>query len=183
MGIICGGGLLLCLVPMMTLLPVLLLRGRQNVIDHQHTEDETRARIENIWLQRPVLVIGVTVALCALALHPDTGKVKFDYNLMELQSPSLPSVVFEQKLTACGQIPAVRRDRGHEPGPGHCAGGKDQTTDQPVADVEPPADMFENFIDAEPDPKTGIHSGHQSRRWRRCNSVAPDTTPGERLCI
>ncbi len=34
MGIICGGGLLLCLVPMMTLLPVLLLRGRQNVIDH-----------------------------------------------------------------------------------------------------------------------------------------------------
>ena len=34
MGIICGGGLLLCLVPMMTMLPVLLLRGRQNVIDH-----------------------------------------------------------------------------------------------------------------------------------------------------
>jgi len=29
MGIICGGGLLICLVPMLTLLPVLLLRGRQ----------------------------------------------------------------------------------------------------------------------------------------------------------
>ena len=36
MGIICGGGLLLCLIPMMTLLPVLLLRGRQNVIDRSH---------------------------------------------------------------------------------------------------------------------------------------------------
>ena len=100
MGIICGGGLLLCLVPMMTLLPVLLLRGRQNVIDHSHKEDETRARIENLWLQRPALVIGITVALGALAYTQIyQGKVKFDYNLIELQSPSLPSVVFAQKLT------------------------------------------------------------------------------------
>ncbi len=29
MGIICGGGLLVCLIPMLTLLPVLLLRGRR----------------------------------------------------------------------------------------------------------------------------------------------------------
>ena len=28
MGVICGGGLLVCLVPMMTMLPVLLLKGR-----------------------------------------------------------------------------------------------------------------------------------------------------------
>src|SRR5882724_1699447 len=34
MGLICGGGLAVCFIPMMTLLPVLLLRGRQNVIDH-----------------------------------------------------------------------------------------------------------------------------------------------------
>ena len=33
MGLICGGGMLICLVPMMTLLPVLLFRGRQNRID------------------------------------------------------------------------------------------------------------------------------------------------------
>ena len=38
MGIICGGGLLICLVPMMTMLPVLLLRGRQNVVDHEQGE-------------------------------------------------------------------------------------------------------------------------------------------------
>jgi predicted RND superfamily exporter protein len=67
MGLICGGGLLLCFVPMMTLLPVLLLRGHQNVMDHQIHEDEARARIENIWLQRPVLVTGIVVATCALA--------------------------------------------------------------------------------------------------------------------
>src|SRR5437016_13895654 len=35
MGLISGGGVLICLAPMMTLLPVLLLRGRQNVLDHQ----------------------------------------------------------------------------------------------------------------------------------------------------
>ena len=56
MGIICGGGLLICMVPMMTMLPVLLLRGRQNVVDHEQGEvAEKRARIENLWLRRPAL--------------------------------------------------------------------------------------------------------------------------------
>ena len=99
MGIICGGGLLLCLVPMMTLLPVLLMRGRQNVIDHRTTEDDARARIENIWLQRPVLVVAITAGLCVLALV-QSRKVYFDYNMQKLQSVGLPSVVFEQKLFA-----------------------------------------------------------------------------------
>ncbi len=99
MGIICGGGLLLCLVPMMTLLPILLMRGRQNVIDHQTTEDAARARIENLWLQRPVLVVAITAVLCALALV-QARKVKFDYNMQKLQSIGLPSVVFEEKLFA-----------------------------------------------------------------------------------
>jgi predicted RND superfamily exporter protein len=67
------------------------------VIDHQATEDATRARIENIWLQRPVLVMIITVVLCVLALV-QARKVYFDYNLIKMQSPSLPSVMFEQKL-------------------------------------------------------------------------------------
>ena len=57
-------------------MPALLLRGRQNVIDHQTTEDDTRARIENIWLQRPVLVVTITVVLCGLALV-QARKVQF----------------------------------------------------------------------------------------------------------
>ena len=44
MGIICGGGLLICLIPMMTMLPVLLLRGRQNVIDHEQGDLAERGR-------------------------------------------------------------------------------------------------------------------------------------------
>ena len=58
MGIICGGGLLLCFIPMMTMLPVLLLRGRQNVIDLSMKEDLARAvvRVE------VAAVVGVAVA-------------------------------------------------------------------------------------------------------------------------
>jgi uncharacterized protein len=97
MGIICGGGLLVCFIPMITLLPVLLLRGRQNVLDHKTGAVERRARIENIWLERPVLVTIIVVALCALALT-QTHKVFFDYNLLHMQSAGMPAVVFEQKL-------------------------------------------------------------------------------------
>ncbi len=97
MGIICGGGLLVCLIPMMTMLPVMLLRGRQNVLDHKIRDDDRRARLENLWLQRPVLVAAITASLCAAAAF-EARKVYFDYNLIKMQSPSLSSVVFEQTL-------------------------------------------------------------------------------------
>jgi len=98
MGIICGGGILVCLVPMLTLLPVLLLRGRQNVLDHQLTgRMDHRARIEKLWLGRPVTVVVVTVSLCGLAAT-QFGKVYFDYNLLHMQSAGLPAVEFEEKL-------------------------------------------------------------------------------------
>jgi hopanoid biosynthesis associated RND transporter like protein HpnN len=98
MGVICGGGLLICLIPMLTMLPVFLLRGRQNVIDHvQGDVDERRARIENLWLQRPVLTTVITLALCALAAT-QIHKVYFDYNLLNMQSEGLPAVEYEKKL-------------------------------------------------------------------------------------
>lgn len=98
MGIITGGGMIICLVPMMTLLPVLLLMGRQNVLDHQHKQRlEKRARIEKLWLNRPALVVGVTLGTAALALT-QLPKVYFDYNLLNMQSKGLPAVVFEHKL-------------------------------------------------------------------------------------
>ena len=97
MGIICGGGLLVCFIPMITLLPVLLLRGRQNVLDHNIGDVARRARIENIWLERPVLVMVIVAALSVLALT-QIHKVFFDYNLLNMQSAGMPAVVFEQKL-------------------------------------------------------------------------------------
>jgi len=98
MGIICGGGLLICFIPMMTLLPVLLLRGRQNVMNHLYgDEPRARMRIENLWLQRPILVVVLTAALTGLAAS-QLHKVYFDYDLLKLQSLGLPSVETEQKL-------------------------------------------------------------------------------------
>jgi len=98
MGVICGGGLLVCLVPMMTLLPVLLLRGRQNVIDHKQASPlDPRERIERLWLQRPVLVIAMTLVFCAVCAT-QFRKVYFDYNLLNMQSAGLPAVEFEEKL-------------------------------------------------------------------------------------
>ncbi len=149
MGIICGGGLLLCFIPMMTLLPVLLLRGRQNAIDHhQHIkEDLARARIENVWLQRPVWVICITLALCGLAVtQVGADRIKFNYNLMEMQSPTLSSVVTANILinsadksllfgaiVATNLEEAIALERRIEKLP-------------TVAEVDPPAEMLQNFI-------------------------------------
>ncbi len=98
MGVICGGGMVICLVPMMTLLPVLLLRGRQDVSSHKSkSQMDLRARIEKLWLSRPVAVTIVTVVLCALAIS-QFRKIFFDYNLLNMQSAGLPAVEFEEKL-------------------------------------------------------------------------------------
>jgi predicted RND superfamily exporter protein len=97
MGIICGGGLMVCLVPMMTLLPVLLMRGKQNVIDHEHPPVDRRGRLERLWLDRPWTVAGVTLALSGVAVLGGL-KVRFDYNLLHMQSAGLAAVVFEEKL-------------------------------------------------------------------------------------
>jgi hopanoid biosynthesis associated RND transporter like protein HpnN len=98
MGIISGGGLLICLVPMMTMLPVLLLRGRQNKMDEAAPPKiDRRAQLEKIWLDRPFAVIGITLALCIVSAVK-FPKVYFDYNLLNMQSKGLPSVQFERKL-------------------------------------------------------------------------------------
>jgi len=97
MGIISGGGLMICFLPMMTMLPALLLRGRQNVIDHTKHFSEKRARIESIWLKRPGLLILITVVTCAMAAY-QARKVFFDYSLLNMQSEGMPAVVYEQKL-------------------------------------------------------------------------------------
>ncbi|EEF60531.1 MMPL family transporter [Pedosphaera parvula] len=105
MGVICGGGMIVCFIPMMTLLPVLLYRGRQNAIDHEPrkivakppAQVELRARIERIWLHRPITVIVITLFLTALSLT-QFRKVFFDYDLLNMQSEGLPAVVFEKKL-------------------------------------------------------------------------------------
>ena len=114
MGIITGGGMLICLFPMMTLLPVLLLqRGKQNQHDlgvgQESLSDPAKAaalslptmdrrqRIERLWLDRPWMVMGFVGVLCVLAAVR-IPRVTFDYNLLNLQSHGLSAVIFEEKL-------------------------------------------------------------------------------------
>lgn len=100
MGLISGAGLLICLVPMMTLFPVLLLRSRPQTADAEAPMlVERRARIERLWLDRPGLVTGITLAVTALALT-QFPKVYFDYNLLNLQTKGLPAVEYERQLIA-----------------------------------------------------------------------------------
>lgn len=98
MGVICGGGMLICLIPMLTILPAWLLRGRQNVLDRAAAAaPDRRARLEALWLRRPVWTVAVALALCLAALT-QVRRVWFDYNLLNMQSAGLPAVLFEKKL-------------------------------------------------------------------------------------
>ncbi len=145
MGIICGGGLLICFVPMMTMLPALLLRGRQNVIDHKAGDVDQRARIESLWLQRPALVTVVIFVLCVIAFV-EAHKVYFDYNLEKLQSIGLPSVMFEEKLFASADksllYGAVVADSLNQ-----AVALEEKIKRLPtVADVEPPSSLLNDFL-------------------------------------
>jgi uncharacterized protein len=98
MGIICGGGLLICLVPMMTLLPVLMLRGHHpDRAPEPVAPSRYRARLERLWLDRPGTAVGLAAALSLLAGW-SAREVGFDYNLLNLQSHGLPAVELERKL-------------------------------------------------------------------------------------
>src|SRR5579884_2201979 len=46
MGIICGGGMIVCFIPMMTMLPVMLFRGRQNAMDQDESMASESRRLE-----------------------------------------------------------------------------------------------------------------------------------------
>jgi hopanoid biosynthesis associated RND transporter like protein HpnN len=103
MGLISGIGLLVCLVPMMTLLPLMLVRGKTDLPDERAVRRgrSRRAHIEQIWLKRPklVLVCGTVLTIIAVAR---CHRLDFDYNLLHLQTRDLPAVGLEEKLVRSG---------------------------------------------------------------------------------
>ena len=118
MGVISGGGMLICLVPMMTLLPALLLGekglrrestdlGAQPApvppSDAGPTATDWRERTERFWLERPWWVLGAGVTLSGLCVLY-ASRVSFDYNLLNMQSDGLSSVIFEKKLVEAARV-------------------------------------------------------------------------------
>jgi uncharacterized protein len=98
MGVISGGGLLICLVPMMVLLPAMLVSHKPQVVFRRVGHDlDQRERLETLWLGRPRLVCFIVAALC-ISAATTAPKVYFDYNLLNMQSAGLPAVIVEKKL-------------------------------------------------------------------------------------
>jgi hypothetical protein len=97
LGIIGGTGILFCLLAMLTVLPaeLLVFGGKGN-----KPPKSRRLRSMNFLtptLRRPgvlLLLLGVATA----ALSPGIGKVRFNYNLLELQAKGLASVEYEHLL-------------------------------------------------------------------------------------
>jgi hypothetical protein len=101
-GVIAGGGLLICLVPMMTMLPALLLRGRQNILDSDAVRRPSRRlRVERWWLDYPAAVCGIALGISLAAGHAGR-RIYFDYNLLNMQSKGLPAVVYTLKYIEAG---------------------------------------------------------------------------------
>ena len=127
MGWIAGTGVLVCLVPMFTLLPLLLARGSPDLPDCRSvrarlrrgnplltslpwfrcgqpaagSQPPRRTRIDQFLLQRPRCVLLAGVVFTVLAIL-QSFKVQFDYNLLNLQSRGLPAVRLQGKLLRAG---------------------------------------------------------------------------------
>jgi len=102
MGLISGVGLLVCLIPMMTLLPLLLVRGQPRQARKAGKKSppdpgRRRRRLEQIYMNRPwtVLICGAAFTFFAVTQFP---KVRFDYNLLHLQTSGLVAVGLQKKL-------------------------------------------------------------------------------------
>src|SRR6185436_8398112 len=102
MGLIFSVGLLVCIIPMMTLLPLMLARGGKELPDESaQRRYSRRAAIEQVWLKRPKLVIVCGTALTLIAVT-QIPRVKFDYNLLHLQTEGLQAVNLGEKLMQSG---------------------------------------------------------------------------------
>lgn len=105
MGLIAGTGLVLGLVPMLTLLPLWLVRATPAVPKREAGAGEVvrRGRVtwEELCLRRSGLLLAAGAVVSGFAaLH--AFRVEFDYNLLNLQSRGLPAVRLQQRLREAG---------------------------------------------------------------------------------
>jgi predicted RND superfamily exporter protein len=97
LGIIAGGGMLIATVATMTVLPALLLLIHRKQETNRIPAQSMAARVENALLQRPALTLGVCALVTLFAMFIG-GRVRFDYNVLNLQSAKAESVKTELNL-------------------------------------------------------------------------------------
>lgn len=103
LGLIAGGGLLLCAMSALCLAPPLLslltveVRAREGVI--RFPAPEATSGWAQGWSSRPGLALGVGLAVWGL-LAVGCVWTHYDANLLKLQGDSLPSVQWEKRLLA-----------------------------------------------------------------------------------
>ncbi len=101
LGLIGGTGILLCLLAMMVVLPaMLLLTGRLKVFPTSPPRVIALPLLQR-FSDRPRATLAILATL-TLAAAPGLWRVRFDYNLLKLQSQGLESVQYERLLTDSG---------------------------------------------------------------------------------
>ncbi len=98
LGLIGGTGIILCLIAMMAVLPAMLLVAGRNGLFPRTPPRVVSLPIFQWFSDRPRSMLLVLAGL-TLAASPGLLKVRFDYNLLKLQSQGLESVEYERRLT------------------------------------------------------------------------------------
>jgi len=103
LGIIAGGGILLCWIAGLTVLPAMIhLVDSRWPYRHAHKVVDVRAWIEPL-LRRPLALLAAT-SLLTVAVGYGMSQLWYDYNLLHLQAEGLESVDLEQRLLSdCDQ--------------------------------------------------------------------------------
>ena len=97
LGLIGGTGVLFCLISMMTILPAMLLIAGKKKLFPSSAPRVTAMPFFDPLLRKPMLVILILTGI-SLAGLPGLFKVRFNYNLLELQAQGLESVEYEKVL-------------------------------------------------------------------------------------
>jgi predicted RND superfamily exporter protein len=97
LGLIGGTGVLFCLVSMMVVLPAMLLQAGKKKLFPSSMPRITAMPLLERFFKHPKLVLGILLLITLLAL-PGLFKVRFNYNLLELQARGLESVEYERIL-------------------------------------------------------------------------------------
>lgn len=97
LGIIAGGGILLCWIAGLTILPAMIhLTDSKWPHRHMPLPVDVRGWLEPL-LARPRVLLAATSTI-AVVLALGLGRLRYDHNLLHLQAQGLESVELEQKL-------------------------------------------------------------------------------------